>query len=99
MARRWSTVVVRTGIGSLPPRNFAYGFTSMQERYHGEWGAALGVWLVPRIVGTDVPDVAFEVAAGEGAAAVVHVPDVEEHGCSRGLCGGIDSVGVRDDEA
>jgi len=61
-------------------------------------GAASGGWKLPRIVGTDVPDVAFEIAAGEGAAAVVHVLDVEQHGGSRGLCGGIDGVGVGDDE-
>ena len=58
----------------------------------------LGCWLLPGIVGTDVPDVTFEVAAGEGAAAVVHVLDVEEHGGSGGLCGGVDGVSVGDDE-
>jgi hypothetical protein len=95
-ARKWSMVVVRTGIGSLPSRKFAYGFKSMEERYHVE--RALRVLLLPWIVGADVPDVAFEVAAGEGAAAVVHVLDVEEHGGSGGLCGGVDGVGVGDDE-
>jgi hypothetical protein len=34
-------VVVRTGIGSLPSRNFAYGFKSIKKRYHGGWGAGL----------------------------------------------------------
>src|SRR6266851_5535355 len=70
----------------------------MRKRYHGEWGVALGLWFLPRIVGTDVPDVAFEVAAGEGAAAVVHVADVEEHGGSGGFGGGVGGVGVVDDE-
>jgi hypothetical protein len=70
----------------------------MEERYHGERGAALGVLLLPGIVGTDAPDVAFEVAAGEGAAAVVHVLDVDKHSGSGGLCRGVDGVGVGDDE-
>ena len=58
----------------------------------------MGDALLPGIVGADAPDVAFEVAAGEGAAAVVHVLDVEDHGGSGGLGGGVDGVGVGDDE-
>jgi hypothetical protein len=42
--------------------------------------------------------VAFEVAAGEGAAAVVHVSDVEDHLGAGGLGGGVDGVGIGDDE-
>jgi hypothetical protein len=42
--------------------------------------------------------VAFEVAAGEGATAVVHVADVEDHLGSGGLSGDVDGVGVVDDE-
>jgi hypothetical protein len=42
--------------------------------------------------------VAFDVAAGEGAAAVVHVSDVDDHLGSGGLCGGVDGVGIRDHE-
>ena len=59
---------------------------------------ALRGWLLPGIVSTDAPDVAFEVAAGEGSTAVVHVPDVEQHGGPGGLCGGVDGVGVADYE-
>src|SRR6266851_6354089 len=70
----------------------------MRKRYHGGWGVALGLWFLPWIVGTDVPDVAFEVAAAEGAAAVVHVADVEEHGGSGGFGGGVGGVGVLDDD-
>lgn len=40
----------------------------------------------------------FEIAAGEGAATVVHVADVEDHLGSGGLGGGVDGVGVVDDE-
>jgi hypothetical protein len=36
------------------------------------------------------------VAAGEGAAAVLHIEDVEDHLGSGG--GGVDLVGVVDDE-
>jgi hypothetical protein len=42
--------------------------------------------------------VAFEVAAGEGAAAVVHVADVEDHFGAGVFGGGVDGVGVVDDE-
>jgi hypothetical protein len=42
--------------------------------------------------------VAFQVAAGEGAATIVHVADVEGHRGSGGLGGGVDGVGVADDE-
>jgi hypothetical protein len=52
----------------------------------------------PGIVGADAPDVSFEVAAGEAAATVVHVADVEDHLGPCGLCGGIDGVGVWDYE-
>jgi hypothetical protein len=54
--------------------------------------------LGPRVVGADAPEVAFEVAAGEGAAAVVHVADVEDHLGAGGFGGGVDGVGVVDDE-
>ena len=40
----------------------------------------------------------FEVAAGEGAAAVVHVADVEDHLGARGFGGGVDRVCIVDDE-
>jgi hypothetical protein len=41
---------------------------------------------------------AFEVAAGEGAAAVVHVADVQDHLGAGGFGGGVDGVGIGDDE-
>ncbi len=41
---------------------------------------------------------ALEVAAGEAAAAVVHVADVEDHLGPGGFGGGIGGVGVGDDE-
>jgi hypothetical protein len=40
--------------------------------------------------------VAFEIAAGEVAATVVHVADVDDHLGSGGFCGGVDGVGVMD---
>jgi hypothetical protein len=56
------------------------------------------LFKLPRVVGADAPRVAFEVAAAEVAAAVVHVSDVDDHLGSCGLCGGVDGVGVGDDE-
>ena len=60
------------------------------------------LWLrlgsVPGIVGADAPEVAFEVAAGEAAAAVVHVADVEDHLGSGGFGGGMNGVGIVDYE-
>lgn len=75
----------------------------MWRKYHGGWGRGfdsrlLGLGRVPWIVGADAPEMAFEVAAGEGAAAVVHVADVEDHRSSGSLGGGVDGVGVGDDE-
>jgi PadR family transcriptional regulator PadR len=61
-------------------------------------GLGLGLGLGPGVVGADVPEVAFEVAAGEGAATVVHVADVEDHLGGGGFGGGVDGVGVVDDE-
>jgi hypothetical protein len=62
----------------------------------------VGLFLVlccsPRVVGADAPEVAFEVAAGEGAAAVVHVADVEDHFGSGGFGGSVDGIGIGDDE-
>jgi hypothetical protein len=52
----------------------------------------------PRVVCTDAPEVAFEVATGEGAASVVHVADVEDHLGAGGFGGGVDCVGVVDDK-
>ena len=52
----------------------------------------------PWVIGADAPEVAFEVAAGEAATTVVHVADVEDHLGACGLCGGVDGVGVVDDE-
>ncbi len=40
----------------------------------------------------------FEVAAGEGAAAVVHVADVENHLGTGGFGGRVNGIGVGDDE-
>ena len=42
---------------------------------------------------------AFEVAAGEGAAAVVHVADVKNHFRTSSFSGGVDGIRVADDEA
>jgi hypothetical protein len=60
------------------------------------------LWLrlgsVPGIVGADAPEVAFEVAAGEAAAAVVHVADVEDHLGSGGFGGGVDRVSIVGDK-
>ena len=53
---------------------------------------------MPGVVGSDVPEVAFEVAACEGSSAVVHVADVEDHLCSGCFSGGVDGVGVVDDK-
>jgi hypothetical protein len=64
--------------------------------YYYPFGLARG--RVPRVVGADAPEVAFEVATGEGAAAVVHLADVEDHLGSGGFGGGVDGVGVFDDE-
>ena len=58
----------------------------------------LGLCCGPGVVGADVPEVAFEVAAGEGAAAVVHVADVEDHLGAGSFGGGVDGVGVAHDE-
>jgi len=52
----------------------------------------------PGGVRSDAPEVAFEVAAGEGAAAVLHIADVEDHLDSGGFGGGVDLVSVVDDE-
>ena len=41
---------------------------------------------------------AFEVAAGESFAAVVHLTEVEDHLGAGGFCGGVDGVAVGDDE-
>ena len=40
----------------------------------------------------------FEIAAGEGAAAVIHVPNVDDDLGAFFFCGGVDFVGVGDDE-
>ena len=53
---------------------------------------------MPGVVGSDVPEVAFEVAAGEGPSAVVHVADVEDHLGTGGFGCGVDGVGVVDDQ-
>jgi hypothetical protein len=52
----------------------------------------------PWVEGADAPEVAFEVAAGEGAAAVVHVADGEDHLGVGGFGGGVDGVDVVHDE-
>jgi hypothetical protein len=52
----------------------------------------------PRVVGADAPDVAFEVAAGESAATVVHIADVEDHFGTGGFGSVVDGIGVVDDE-
>src|SRR5271170_6757220 len=76
----------------------------MWKKYHAKGAAGGGGAAIfrsggsPGVVGTDAPEVAFEVAAGEGAAAVVHVADVEDHLGSGGSGGGVDGVGVGDDE-
>ena len=65
----------------------------MRLRSRFGWHSAL-----PRVVGADVPEVAFEVAAGEGAAAVVHVAMSSDDGRAGGFGGGVDGIGVGDDE-
>lgn len=76
----------------------------MGRKYHAKRAAGGGGAAIfrsggrPRVVGADAPEVAFEVAAGEGAAAVVHVADVEDHLGTGGFGGGVDGVGVVDDE-
>ena len=79
----------------------------MRKKYHAKRAAGGGSGAIflsggglggPRVVGADAPEVAFEVAAGEGAAAVVHVADVEDHLGTGGFGGGVDGVGVVDDE-
>src|SRR5271154_7512393 len=76
----------------------------MWKKYHAKGAAGGGGAAIfrsggsPGVVGTDAPEVAFEVAAGEGAATVVHVADVEGHGGAGGPGGGVDGVGVADDE-
>jgi hypothetical protein len=42
--------------------------------------------------------VAFEIAAGEGAAPIIHVPDVEYDLGSGGFGGGVDGIGVSYDD-
>jgi len=59
----------------------------------------MGLFYVPGIVGADVPEIAFGVAAGEGTATVGLVGDVEDDGGAGGFGGGVDGVGVVDDEA
>jgi len=61
-------------------------------------GCGGGFGFGPGIVGADAPEVAFEVAAGEGAAAIVHVADVEDHLGAGAFGGGVDGVGVVHDE-
>jgi hypothetical protein len=63
------------------------------------WGLYSGPGILdPGIVGADAPKVGFEVAAGEGSAAVVHVSDVEDHLGAGGFGGGVDGVGVVHDD-
>jgi hypothetical protein len=57
-----------------------------------------GSGLGPGVVGADAPEMAFGIATGKGAAAVVHVADVENHLGTGGFGGGVDGVGVVDDE-
>jgi hypothetical protein len=59
---------------------------------------SFGLCGCPGVVGADAPEVAFEVAAGEGAAAVVHVADVEDHLSAGCFSGSVDCVGVAYDE-
>jgi len=40
--------------------------------------------------------VAFEIAAGEGAATIAHIANVDDYLGSSGFCGFIDGVGVSD---
>jgi hypothetical protein len=61
-------------------------------------GFGLGFGLGPGVIGADVPEMTFEVAACKGAAAVVHVADVEDHLGAGGFGGCMDGVGVVDDE-
>jgi hypothetical protein len=79
----------------------------MWKKYHAKWAAGGGGAAIfrsggglggPGVVGADAPEMAFEVAASEGAAAVVHVADVEDHLSTGGFGGGVDGVGVADDE-
>ena len=58
-----------------------------------------GLRLGPGIVGADAPEVAFRVAAGEGAASVGHVGDVEDDVGLGGFGYGVDGIGVVDDKA
>jgi hypothetical protein len=72
----------------------------MERRYHGEAGS--GLWRgLPGIVGAEVPEVAFEVSAGEAFAAIAFVGEVVDDGGSGSFGGGVDGVaggGVFDDE-
>ena len=60
--------------------------------------SASGLRGVPGVVGAYAPEVTSGVAAGEGAAAVVHVADVEDHLGTCGFGGGVDGIGIVDDE-
>src|SRR5215468_7944968 len=53
---------------------------------------------LPGIVSADVPDVALEVATGEGAATVRLVFDVEKHLCAGLLRARIDCIGIGHDK-
>jgi hypothetical protein len=50
------------------------------------------------VVRSDAPEVAFEVRQVKALPAVLHIADVEDHLGSGGFGGGLDLVGVDDDE-
>jgi hypothetical protein len=62
-------------------------------------GGCRGLRLGPGIVGADAPEVAFGVAAGEGAASIGHIGYVQDDLGFGGFGCGVDGVGVVDDEA
>lgn len=55
-------------------------------------------WSSPRIVGTETPDVTFDIAANEAATTVLFVSDLAQDLCACGLDPGIYRVSVRDDD-
>src|SRR5688572_32338565 len=52
----------------------------------------------PRVVGAEIPDVSFQVTAGEPAAAIVFVLDVQNDLGSGGFRPGVDGIGIGDDQ-
>jgi hypothetical protein len=62
-------------------------------------GSRSGLRFGPGVVAADAPEMAFRVAAGEGAASVGHIGYVEDDFGVGGFGCGVDSVGVVDDEA